>query len=263
MSIVILIIGILAIALGYGLYAKRIDRNIIQPDDKKSTPAKMYMDGVDFTPANRNVLFGYQFKSIAALGPIVGPIVAIRYGWLPALLWIILGTSFIGWVQDYASIVVGVREEGQTFGALSYRLITPRARSILLIFIYAYLLLIMGAFGKIVGYDLMSNPAVPLGVILVVLLGLLAGQMTYKWKQDIILTSVVTVIGSFIGIWLGTLGPVQDAFMAISTLGQAESPVLVGTLTWAQCSPSGAGPSPSTMSPSGSSSWASWAAPSA
>jgi len=157
MSIVILIIGILAIALGYGLYAKRIDRNIIQPDDKKSTPAKMYMDGVDFTPANRNVLFGYQFKSIAALGPIVGPIVAIRYGWLPALLWIILGTSFIGWVQDYASIVVGVREEGQTFGALSYRLITPRARSILLIFIYAYLLLIMGAFGKIVGYDLMSN----------------------------------------------------------------------------------------------------------
>ena len=234
MSIVILIIGILAIALGYGLYAKRIDRNIIQPDDKKATPAKMYMDGVDFTPANRNVLFGYQFKSIAALGPIVGPIVAIRYGWLPALLWIILGTSFIGWVQDYASIVVGVREEGQTFGALSYRLITPRARSILLIFIYAYLLLIMGAFGKIVGYDLMGNPAVPLGVILVILLGLLAGQMTYKWKQDIILTSIVTVIGSFIGIWLGTLAPVQDAFMAISTLGQAESPVLVGSLTWAQ-----------------------------
>jgi len=222
MSIVILIIGILAIALGYGLYAKRIDRNIIQPDDKKATPAKMYMDGVDFTPANRNVLFGYQFKSIAALGPIVGPIVAIRYGWLPALLWIILGTSFIGWVQDYASIVVGVREEGQTFGALSYRLITPRARSILLIFIYAYLLLIMGAFGKIVGYDLMGNPAVPLGVILVILLGLLAGQMTYKWKQDIILTSIVTVIGSFIGIWLGTLAPVQQVFVAISTLGQAE-----------------------------------------
>ena len=80
----------------------------------------------------------------------------------------------------------------------------------------------------------MSNPAVPLGVILVIVFGLLAGQMTYKWKQDIILTSIVTVIGSFVGIWLGTLGPVQDAFTAISTLGQAESPVLVGTLTWAQ-----------------------------
>jgi carbon starvation protein len=234
MSVVILIIGIAVIALGYGLYAKRIDRSVIQPDDKKATPAKMFMDGVDFTPANRNVLFGYQFKSVAALGPIVGPIVAVRYGWLPALLWILLGTSFIGWVQDYASIVVGVREEGQTFGALSYRLISPRARGILLIFIYAYLLLIMGAFGKIVGYDLMTNPAVPLGVILVMLLGILAGQMTYRWKRDIILTTVVTVVGSFVGIWLGTLGPVKDFFLLLSNLGQAQSPVLVGSLTWAQ-----------------------------
>jgi carbon starvation protein len=234
MSVVILAIGILAIALGYGLYAKKINRDIIQPDDKKATPAQMYMDGVDFTPANRNVLFGYQFKSVAALGPIVGPIVAVRYGWLPALLWIILGTSFIGWVQDYASIVVGVREEGQTFGALSYRLISPRARGILLIFIYCYLLLIMGAFGKIVGYDLMTNPAVPLGVILTIVFGLLAGQMTYRWKQDIILTSVVTVIGSFVGIWLGTLPIVKDIFVAISNLGQDASPILWGTVTWAQ-----------------------------
>ena len=234
MSVVILVIGILAIVVGYGWYARRIDRDVIQPDDKKTTPATMFMDGVDFTPANRNVLFGYQFKSVAALGPIVGPIVAVRYGWLPALLWILLGTSFIGWVQDYASIVVGVREEGQTFGALSYRLISPRARSILLIFIYCYLLLIMGAFGKIVGYDLMTNPAVPLGVILVIVFGLLAGQMTYRWKQDIILTSVVTVIGSFIGIWLGTVPFVQDIFRWISTLGQDTSPVLWGTVTWAQ-----------------------------
>jgi carbon starvation protein len=243
MSIVILVIGLAGIAVGYGWYARTIDRNIVQPDDKRATPAKMFMDGVDFTPANRNVLFGYQFKSVAALGPIVGPIVAVRWGWLPALLWIVLGTFFIGWVQDYASIVVGVREEGQTFGALSYRLISPRARGILLIFIYCYLLLIMGAFGKIVGYDLMTNPAVPLGVILVILFGLLAGQMTYKWKQDIILTSVVTVIGSFLGIWIGAGGPVgdtqvlkfvPDAFLWISNLGGDSSPVLWGSVTWSQ-----------------------------
>lgn len=233
-SIAILLVGIATIVIGYFVYAKRIDRDVIQPDDSKTTPAKMFMDGVDFTPANRNVLFGYQFKSVAALGPIVGPIVAVRWGWLPALLWIVLGTSFIGWVQDYASIVLGVREEGQTFGALSYRLITPRARNILLIFIYAYLLLIMGAFGKIVGYDLFSNPAVPLGVILVMLFGLLAGQMTYKWKRDIILTTVVTVVGSFIGIWLSSQVFVQNIFVAISNLGQAASPVLWGTTTWSQ-----------------------------
>ena len=231
-AIVVLILAALGIGIGYGIYAKRIDKSIIEPDPDKTTPAKMYMDGVDFTPAGRNVLFGYQFKSVAALGPIVGPIVAVRWGWLPALVWVILGTFFIGWVQDYSSIIIGVREDGQTFGALSYRLISPRSRNILLIFIYAYLLLIMGAFGKIVGFDLMTNPAVPLGVLLVLGLGILAGQMTYKWKQDIILTTVITVVLSFVGIWLGTLGPVKDFFTAIS--GGAEPAVLFGSVTWAK-----------------------------
>lgn len=225
MSVVILIIGLAAIVLGYFWYARTIDRKIIKPDDKKATPATMYMDGVDFTPANRNVLFGYQFKSIAALGPIVGPIVAVQYGWLPALLWIILGTFFIGWVQDYASIMLGVREEGQTFGALSYRLVSPRSRIILLVFIYFYLWLIMGSFGVQVGFNLLTNPAVPLGVIIVILAGLLAGQMTYKWKTDIILTSVVTVVIAFVGIWLGTLPAVRAFFQSLyGTTGGAASP---------------------------------------
>jgi carbon starvation protein len=224
--------AVLGIVVGYGFYARSIDRNVIQPDPKKATPATMFMDGVDFTPASRNVLFGYQFKSIAALGPIVGPIVAVRWGWLPALLWIIFGTFFIGWVQDYSNIIMGVREEGRTFGALSYKLISPRARTILLIFIYLYLLLIMAAFGKIVGFDLMTNPAVPLGVLFVMGVGLLAGQMTYRWKMDILITSVITVVLAFVGIWLGTLPAVQGFFTAIS--GGAESPLLFGSVTWSK-----------------------------
>jgi len=231
-AVITLLIGAAGIALGYGWYARTINKKVIQPDEKKATPAKMYMDGVDFTPANRNVLFGYQFKSIAALGPITGPIVAVQWGWLPALLWVIFGTFFIGWVQDYSSIVLGVREEGQSFGALSYRFVSPRARSLLLTFIYFYLLLIMAAFGKIVGYDLMTSPAVPLGVLLVIGVGLLAGQMTYKWKMDIILTSILTVVLAFVGIWLGTLPAVQSLFVAIN--GGEKSPVLFGSVTQAQ-----------------------------
>ena len=214
-AVLTLVVGIVAIALGYGIYARTINKNIIQPDEKKATPAKMFMDGVDFIPANRNVLFGYQFKSIAALGPILGPIIAVQWGWLPALLWIIFGTFFIGWVQDYTSIMIGVREEGQSFGALSYRLISPRSKIILLIFIYFYLWLIMGAFGIQVGFNLLTITAVPLGVIIVILAGILAGQMTYKWKQDIILTSVITVLISFVGIWVSTLQPVRDFFTAL------------------------------------------------
>ncbi|MGB9594226.1 MAG: carbon starvation protein A, partial [Anaerolineae bacterium] len=234
-SLVVLIIAAVGIAVGYGLYAKSIDRRIIQPDNQKATPAKMYMDGVDFIPANRNVLFGYQFKSIAALGPILGPIIAVQWGWLPALLWIVLGTFFIGWVQDYSSIIMGVREEGQSFGALSYRLISPRSRAILITFIYFYLWLIMGAFGVQVGFNLLTNPTVPLGVLIVILVGILAGQMTYKWKQDIILTSVVTVVLAFFGIWLGTQKFAQDIFAAIlGVTGGKASPVLFLQVTQAK-----------------------------
>src|SRR5512136_1939550 len=239
-SIIALLIGVAAIGIGYFVYAKSINAKVIQPDDKKATPAKMYMDGVDFTPANRNVLFGYQFKSIAALGPILGPIIAVQWGWLPALLWIVIGTFFIGWVQDYTSIMIGVREEGQSFGALSYRLVSPRSRNILLIFIYFYLWLIMGSFGVQVGFNLFTNTAVPLGVIIVILVGVLAGQMTYKWKMDIILTSVITVVLSFVGIYLSTLGPVKNFFNAIygiklDAAGKAlASPTLFLTVTQAK-----------------------------
>ncbi len=220
-AILTLIIAAIGLGVGYFLYAKNIDKNIIQPDDKKATPAKMYMDGVDFTPASRNVLFGYQFKSIAALGPIGGPIVAAQWGWLPALLWIILGTFFIGWVQDYASIIVPMRSEGDTFGALSYKLISPRARGILLVFIYLYLLLIMGAFGQVIGINFLSKPKVPFGILSVILMGLLAGQMTYKWKQDIILTTVITVVVAFFGIWLGQTTFISNIFAGLnSALGE-------------------------------------------
>src|SRR5512136_2817407 len=231
-SLVVLLFGIVAIAFGYFVYARFINRTVVQPDDRKATPAKMYMDGVDFTPANRHVLFGYQFKSIAALGPILGPIIALQWGWLPALLWIIFGTLLIGWVQDYGSIILGVREEGQSFGALSYRLISPRSRTILITFIYFYLLLIMGAFGVQVGFNLFTNAAVPLGVIIVILVGILAGQMTYKWKQDIILTSIITVVLSFVGIWVGTQPFAKDIFTAL--YGGAKSPILFLQVTQAK-----------------------------
>jgi carbon starvation protein len=231
-SIIVLILGALGIGIGYSVYARRIDQNIVQPDPGKATPAKMYMDGVDFTPASRNVLFGYQFKSVAALAPLTGPIIAVQWGWLPALAWIILGVFFIGWVQDYGAMIMGVRREGDTMGALSYKLVSPRARNILMIFIYFYLLLIMGAFGNAVGKTLMTNPKVPFGIIAVVLMGVLAGQMTYKWKQDIILTTVVTVGLTFVGIWISTLGFMSNIFSGI--YGLPESPTIFLGNTQAQ-----------------------------
>jgi carbon starvation protein len=213
-----LVATIVIVVLGYRFYASWVNRTIIQADSKRATPATMYNDGVDFMPASSSVLFGYQFKSIAALGPIVGPIVAAQWGWLPALLWLVIGVFFIGWVQDYASTMLAVRSEGLTMGGLSYKLISPRARSILLAFLYFYLLLIMAAFGGIVA-GLMARPEVPIGFFILVLAGVLAGQMTYRWRQDLLLTTIVTVAIAIVGVWLGQSDFMKPIVSAINGVG--------------------------------------------
>ncbi len=206
-SVVVVIIGLVVAFIGYRVYAKYIDTKIMKADPKRATPAKMYMDGVEFMPTSKNVLFGYQFKSIAGAAPIIGPIVAIQWGWLPALLWILLGALFIGWVQDYSSAMIAMRHEGASFGGLSHKLISPRARIILLSFIYFYLLFIAGAFGNVVVSTAVGLKAAPMAWLFLTIGGVLAGQMIYRWKKDIILTTVVTVVIALIGIWLGTVAP--------------------------------------------------------
>jgi len=206
-SVVVLILGFIVVFLAYRVYAKYIDTKIIKSDPKRATPAKMYMDGVEFMPTNRNVLFGYQFKSIAGAAPIIGPIIAIQWGWLPALIWILAGAFFIGWVQDYASMMVAMRNDGASFGGLSHKLISPRARVILLAFIYFYLLLIAGAFGNVVVSTTTGLKAAPMAWLFLTIGGILAGQMIYKWRKDIILTTVVTVVIALAGIYLGSIFP--------------------------------------------------------
>ncbi len=206
-AVLVLILGFIVFFIGYRWYSRYIATNVIKADPKKVTPAKMYMDGVEFMPTSKNVLFGYQFKSIAGAAPIIGPIIAIQWGWLPALIWILGGTFFIGWVQDYSSAMIAVRHEGASFGGLSHRLISPRARIILLSFIYFYLLLIAGAFGNVVVSTAVSLKAAPMAWLFLTIGGVIAGQMIYRWKKDIILTTIVCVIIALIGIWLGTLLP--------------------------------------------------------
>ena len=206
-SVVVLIIGFVVFFIGYRYYAKYIDTKIIKADSKRATPAKMYMDGVEFMPTSKNILFGYQFKSIAGAAPIIGPIIAIQWGWLPALLWILGGAFFIGWVQDYSSAMVAMRNEGASFGGLSHKLISPKARMILLSFIYFYLLLIAGAFGNVVVSTTISLKAAPMAWLFMTIGGILAGQMIYRWRKDIVLTTIVTVVIALSGIVLGTLAP--------------------------------------------------------
>jgi len=217
-TLVAIIIGALTIYIGYNFYARRIDREVIQANPKRATPARMYMDGVDFMPTSRNVLYGYHFKSIAAAGPIVGAITAATlWGWLPSLIWLVFGVIFMGWASDYSAIVVSVRNEGNSLSAIAHKLIAPRTRNILLLFIFFYLLLVAGAFGNIVA-GVLADPRVPLGIIALAVLGLAGGQMLYRMKLDLILVTVITVGGTLLCVLLNAdaNGPVALAFKGLN-----------------------------------------------
>jgi carbon starvation protein len=208
----VVVIAVVVIYAAYNYYAKQIDRNIIQADAKRATPAKMYMDGVDFMPTSRNVLYGYHFKSIAAAGPIVGVITAANiWGWLPAILWLMIGVSFIGWASDYSAIMLAVRNDGNSMSAVAHKLIAPRTRTILFTFIFFYLLLVAGAFVGILAAILAARPDVPFGILMLALMGLLASQLLYKQKMDLIVVTAIVVAVTVGAMILGPIGQTRDA----------------------------------------------------
>jgi carbon starvation protein len=206
-SLWIVVIGVVVIYAAYNFYARRIDRTVIQADPNRATPARMYMDGADFMPTSRFVLYGYHFKSIAAAGPIVGVITAANlWGWLPSILWLMIGVSFIGWASDYSAIMMAVRNDGNSLSAIAHRLISPRTRRILFVFIFFYLLLIAGAFVGIMAAIVGSRPDVPFGIIVLALMGAFAGYAIYKMRMSIIGVTVLTVGVTILAMALGPFG---------------------------------------------------------
>ncbi|MBW2038076.1 MAG: hypothetical protein JRI46_00525 [Deltaproteobacteria bacterium] len=214
-SLWVLLFWVIIVGIGYWVYARWAAKNVFEVDSGRATPAKMYMDGVDFMPANKNVLYGFQLNSIAGAAPIIGPIVAIQWGWLPALLWLGLGVFFIGWLHDFSSAMVSIRSDGDTFGAISYKLISPRARKILLTFVYFYLLLIATAFGHVITKGISGNPALPFPLLVVIGVAFLVGHMIYKARVNIITTTILAIVVIFLSIWLGTVWNIKLSYTTV------------------------------------------------
>ena len=217
-SLWIVAIGVVVIYLAYNFYAKRIDRVVIQADPKRATPATMYMDGADFVPTSRFVLYGYHFKSIAAAGPIVGVITATNiWGWVPSILWLMVGVTFIGWASDYSAIMMSVRNDGNSLSAVAHKLVSPRTRTILFLFIFFYLLLVGGAFLGIMGAILDARPDVPFGIVVLAVMGLVGGWLLYRRRADLIWVTLLIVALTIGAMALGPAGATFGATTDWST----------------------------------------------
>ncbi|WP_148254886.1 carbon starvation CstA family protein [Aidingimonas lacisalsi] len=208
-AIVLLVIGLGAMALGYFVYSKFIAEKIFRLDPDFRTPSYEYEDGVDYVPTNRFVLWGHHFTSVAGAAPIVGPAIAVIWGWLPAFLWVILGTIFFAGVHDAGAIWASVRNKARSIGALTGDVVGKRARSLFMVVIFLVLLMVNAVFAVVIAGLMMDFSSAVVPVWGAILVALIIGQLIYRRILSLPMVSLLGVIALYALIGLGPSVPLQ------------------------------------------------------
>lgn len=186
----VILLGLIIYIATYFTYGKYIKNRIVKHSDKE-VPSKRLYDGIDFVPANKYVLFGHHFASIAGAAPIVGPVIALAWGWLPALLWVWFGNILIGAVHDYLSLISSIRNEGHSIQWIAGKVIKERAGKIFAWFVLFVLILLIAAFSAIIGKLYVAQPSVPTVYLLTILIALFLGYLLYKRKMNIPMATTI------------------------------------------------------------------------
>ena len=206
---VLLVFGLVALLLGYKFYGGLLERKIAKPDDSRPTPAHEKFDGVDYVPANKWVLLGHHFASIAGAGPIIGPVLAASlFGWAPALLWIIFGGIFMGAVHDYLTLVASVKEKGASIVKIAERNISPLAKNMFSIFLFVALSLVVGVFAVVTAKTFMKQPELVLPSFGLILVAMLVGTLIYRFGFNIWLAAFIGFVSLLLLLWLGYQIPI-------------------------------------------------------
>ena len=174
-SALLAVIGLSAFYLGYRFYSGWISNQIYKTDPDLIVPAHELRDDVDFVPTKKHILFGHHFTSIAGAAPIIGPCVAAYWGWLPAFLWIILGTVFMGAVHDFGALVVSIREKGRSIADVSSKIMSDNARIMFLLFVLMLVWLVLAVFAMAIADLFVSVPSSVLPINIEILLALAVG----------------------------------------------------------------------------------------
>ncbi len=211
-------LAIVLFLLAYKYYGRFLTTTF-DIDDKRPTPSHTDYDGVDKVPTKTAVLLGHHFSSIAGAGPIVGPIIAAAaFGWVPALLWIVIGSIFIGGVHDFSSLVASIRHKARSVAEIAREYMTPLSYKLFLIFIWLTMVYILIVFVDLTSTTFVSNPEVASSSTMFIGLAILLGLILTRLNASLVKTSVIFVPLLFLCVWLGHIAPldgsVMPAFMA-------------------------------------------------
>jgi carbon starvation protein len=206
-SVMIVVMGIAGMSFGWFVYSKFIAEKIYQLDADFVTPAHELNDGVDYHPTNKFVLWGHHFTSVAGAAPIVGPAIAVYWGWVPAVLWVTLGTIFFAGVHDFGAIWASARHKGKSIGALSEEVIGSRTRALFMVVIFLVLLMVNAVFGVVIAGAFVGTPGAVFPAWSAIAVALIIGQLLHRnWSLGLL--SVVGVIALYGSILVGSQMPI-------------------------------------------------------
>lgn len=220
-ALLILLGAMVLFALAYRWYGRWLVQRVFPIDDTEPTPAHTLRDGRDFVPAPPLVVFGHHFASIAGLGPLLGPAIAVIWGWLPALLWILFGSIFVGAVHDLGCLYSSMRNRARSVADLAYDVAGTRARALFLLFGIFAIALAMGVF--VINIANLFAPGaggaegghVPEAVLpstALVVLALGVGVLFYRYRVSLVKLTLPALLLSLMFVWLGVQYPLTTLF---------------------------------------------------
>ncbi|MDA2925788.1 carbon starvation protein A [Acidobacteria bacterium AH-259-G07] len=197
---------------GYHLYAKHLGRRIFQLDPQASTPAHQLQDDIDYVPTNKYILFGHHYASITGLSPMLGPAIAVIWGWVPAMLWVVFGTLFIGAVHDFGALVISMRARGKSVGKVAEEIIGSRAKTLFHIIIFFLIALAMGVFVHVTATLLTTaySPEAVYPCTTLIALAVVVGWLVYRKNASIWRITLVVFAITLFSVWLGIRLPIID-----------------------------------------------------
>ncbi|MFC4993855.1 carbon starvation protein A [Rubritalea tangerina] len=204
----------LAIALGaliiyliaYNTYGKWLGQKIFKLSTQSVAPSIELEDGNDYVPTKKGIVFGHHFTSIAGTGPIVGPALAVMWGWLPALLWVLFGSIFIGAVHDFGALVVSMRNKGKTVGDIAGDVISPRVRLLFLLILAIALTIVLAIFGLVIAVVFRIFPQSITPCLIQIPLAIIIGFFVHRRGLNILIPSVIALVLMYLSVFFGNAG---------------------------------------------------------
>jgi carbon starvation protein len=220
-SLFLAIGGLLFFGFGYKYYASFIAKKIYSLDEfTGSVPSKEFEDGIDFVPTPKGILLGHHFTSIAGAAPIIGPCIAAYWGWLPAFLWIVFGAIFIGGIHDFGSLVISVKEKGNTIADITGIIINEKVKAIFLFFVMMISWLVMAVFSMAIAGLFVSMPTAVLPINIEIVISIFFGFLLYKKNNKPFIISVAGLILLYLFVYVGSYIPLSFGSYGIDKSSQ-------------------------------------------